>query len=205
MFARIMRKGVIGRQAADIWSVKRAAADSVERAGGHAFQTCTSHAGQGCVLGTRVFVPEESKPQVLEAMAAAVANVKIGPANDPATVLGPVISASNVLLAIVWLSVTVLGFRAGREYRLTEHRRWMIRSVVLTLSIITNRVWVVIWVLALSPQLATTIGGNETLMVQTIAGLSGWLGWVLPLVAVELWLDTRAARTTAVASTLVPS
>ncbi len=69
--------------------------DSVDRAAAHAFQVCTSHAGQGCVLGTRVFVPEESKAQVLEAMAAALANVKIGPANDPATQLGPVISAGQ--------------------------------------------------------------------------------------------------------------
>jgi hypothetical protein len=104
---------------------------------------------------------------------------------------GPVLAASNVLLAIVWLVVTALGFRAGRAYRLAEHRRWMTRSVVLTLSIITNRVWAVVWVIALSPHLATTFGGNERLMIQAIAGLSGWLGWVLPLVAAELWMDAR--------------
>jgi hypothetical protein len=104
---------------------------------------------------------------------------------------GPVLSASNVLLAIVWLVVTALGFRAGRAYRLAEHRRWMTRSVVLTLSIITNRVWAVVWVITLSPDLATTFGGNERLMVQAIAGLSGWLGWVLPLVIAELWMDAR--------------
>jgi hypothetical protein len=104
---------------------------------------------------------------------------------------GPVLSASNVLLATVWLVVTVLGYRAGRAYRLAEHRRWMTRSVVLTLSIITNRVWVVVWIVVLSPQLATTFGGNERLMVQTIAGLSGWLGWVLPWLIAELWLDAR--------------
>ena len=69
--------------------------DSAERAAAHGFQVCTSHAGQGCVLGTRVFVPQDKKAQVLEAMAAAVANVKIGPANDPATQLGPVISANQ--------------------------------------------------------------------------------------------------------------
>ena len=104
---------------------------------------------------------------------------------------GPVLAASNVLLAIVWLVVTALGFRAGRAYRLAEHRRWMTRSVVLTLSIITNRVWAVVWVITLSPQLATTFGGDERLMVQAIAGLAGWLGWVLPLVIAELWLDAR--------------
>jgi hypothetical protein len=76
----------------------------------------------------------------------------------------------------------------ARQYRVAEHRRWMIRSVTLTLSIITNRIWAVMAFLVLSPQLATTFGGNEMLMVQTIAGLSGWLGWVLPLLVVEWWL-----------------
>ena len=69
--------------------------DSVERAGSAAFSVCTAHAGQGCVLGTRVFVPEADKARVLEAMAAAVANVRIGHARDPETQLGPVISAGQ--------------------------------------------------------------------------------------------------------------
>jgi aldehyde dehydrogenase (NAD+) len=66
--------------------------DSAERAGAHALQVCTAHAGQGCVLGTRVFVPQDQKAKVLEMMAAAVANVKMGDASDPDTQLGPVIS-----------------------------------------------------------------------------------------------------------------
>jgi aldehyde dehydrogenase (NAD+) len=69
--------------------------DSAERAGAHGHQVCTSHAGQGCVLGTRVFVPQDRKAEVLELMAAAVANVKIGVATDPETQLGPVISAGQ--------------------------------------------------------------------------------------------------------------
>jgi hypothetical protein len=116
------------------------------------------------------------------------------------TPFGPMLRASNVLLAIVWLTVTIAGYRAGRQYRRTEHRRWMTRSVVLTLSIITNRVWAVVWAITLSPQLATTFGGNEALMIQTIAGLSGWLGWVVPLVLTEWWLDTRGRPATPAAS-----
>lgn len=117
---------------------------------------------------------------------------------------GPVIAASNVVLASVWLLVTALGWRAGRAYDLTAHRRWMTRSVVLTLSIVTNRVWAVIWVIVLWPQLATTFGGNERLMIQAIAGLSGWLGWVLPLIATELWLDRRPRHPAAPAARRVP-
>lgn len=116
------------------------------------------------------------------------------------TPFGPVLRASNVLLAIVWLGVTFAGFRAARRGEYDVHRRWMIRSVVLTLSVITNRVWAVVWFLALSPQLATTFGGNEALLVQTIAGLSGWLGWTIPLLAAEAWLEARPTITSATAA-----
>lgn len=69
--------------------------DAAGRAASAAFTVCTSHAGQGCVLGTRVFVPEENKAEVLEGMAKMLSGVKIGPASDPATQLGPVISAAQ--------------------------------------------------------------------------------------------------------------
>lgn len=104
---------------------------------------------------------------------------------------GPVIRASNVLLAMVWIACAVAGLRAARARQMAAHRRWMVRSVALTMSVITNRVWAVIVTLLLLPQLPTTFGGNEQLMVQSIAGLSGWLGWVLPLLIVEWWLVER--------------
>jgi aldehyde dehydrogenase (NAD+) len=69
--------------------------DKVEAAAMQALMVCGSHAGQGCVLGTRIFVPEESKAKVLESMAQMVSNLKIGRADDPATQLGPVISAAQ--------------------------------------------------------------------------------------------------------------
>jgi hypothetical protein len=108
---------------------------------------------------------------------------------------GPTIRVSNVLLASLWLTATITGFRMARKDRFVEHRRWMIRSVALTLSVITNRVWAVVWFLVLSPQLATTFGGSETVMVQTIAGLSGWMGWVIPLILTEWWLERGGAAT----------
>ena len=107
---------------------------------------------------------------------------------------GPVIRASNVLLAILWLTCSIAGFRMAQQRRMAAHRRWMVRSVALTMSVITNRVWAVIVTLALLPQLPTTFGGSEHLMVQSIAGLSGWLGWVLPLLIVEWWLVERGER-----------
>jgi aldehyde dehydrogenase (NAD+) len=69
--------------------------DSVDRAAGAASQVCTAHAGQGCALGTRVFVPEARKPEVLEKMAALCRDIRVGHANHPETQMGPVISAAQ--------------------------------------------------------------------------------------------------------------
>jgi aldehyde dehydrogenase (NAD+) len=69
--------------------------DSMEAARGAAAQVCLSHAGQGCVLGTRIFVPEAEKPRLLEAMAASVAGAVMGDPGDPSTTMGPVISAAQ--------------------------------------------------------------------------------------------------------------
>jgi aldehyde dehydrogenase (NAD+) len=69
--------------------------DAVDRAAGQARIVCTSHAGQGCALGTRIFVPEDRKAEVIEQMAGVLRDVRIGPANDPQTQLGPVISAGQ--------------------------------------------------------------------------------------------------------------
>jgi aldehyde dehydrogenase (NAD+) len=70
--------------------------DAWEQAKGAAAALCVAHAGQGCALGTRIFVPEERKQELLEAMAATLAAFKVGHAEDPATTMGPVISAAQV-------------------------------------------------------------------------------------------------------------
>lgn len=53
-------------------------------------------AGQGCVLQTRVLVPEACKQEVLEQAADEVAALRLGDPRDPATEVGPVISAAQV-------------------------------------------------------------------------------------------------------------
>lgn len=56
---------------------------------------CTAHAGQGCALGTRIFVPEAEKAAILDKIRTAFAGIRIGNADDPETKLGPVISAAQ--------------------------------------------------------------------------------------------------------------
>jgi uncharacterized membrane protein YozB (DUF420 family) len=105
---------------------------------------------------------------------------------------GPVARVSGVLMSSLWLTFTIVGFRMARQRRHVEHRRWMIRSFALTASIITNRVWSVVWVLVLWPQLDTTYHGDETLLIQTVAGITAWLSWVSVLLIAEWWLERDA-------------
>ncbi|MGW1676056.1 DUF2306 domain-containing protein [Saccharopolyspora sp. NPDC002376] len=129
---------------------------------------------------------------VLPASVLAVAVGVFGP-------FGPVAVGSNVLLGVVWFACTVAGWCAARARRFGDHRRWMVRSFVLTISTVTNRVWTVLWAALLGPQLPTTFGGDEAYMVASIAGLSTWPGWVVPLMASQLWLDRRTKRSRATA------
>ncbi len=104
------------------------------------------------------------------------------------SVFGPLSQVSAVLLVSLWLATTTLGYRRGRQRRFVEHREWMIRSYALTASTITNRVWAPLAVVLLEPKIDTLFGGSEIAYGFTVAGLSAWLGWVLPLVVVEAWL-----------------
>ena len=69
--------------------------DAADRAVAQAMIICTAHAGQGCALGTRLFVPEDRKAEILGKAAAAISKIRIGPAEDPQTQTGPVISAAQ--------------------------------------------------------------------------------------------------------------
>ncbi|KDN21462.1 DUF2306 domain-containing protein [Amycolatopsis rifamycinica] len=110
---------------------------------------------------------------------------------------GPVGAVSNVLLATLWFGCTVQGYRLARARRFGEHRRWMARSFALCMSIISNRIWGVLWAAVLTPQLDTTFGGSELALGQAIAGITTWTGWVLPLLAAEWWLGRGRRRAVA--------
>jgi len=107
---------------------------------------------------------------------------------------GPVTAAADVLGAILWLTFTANGFRAARDHRYGEHRKWMIRSIALTFSIIVNRVWGVLWVIVLTPQLDTTFGGSELALQQSIAALSAWVSFTSVLVLTEWRLQRKPRR-----------
>ncbi|MFI9010498.1 DUF2306 domain-containing protein [Actinosynnema sp. NPDC053489] len=107
---------------------------------------------------------------------------------------GPLNQVGNVLMGALWLAFTVTGYRMARRRRYVDHRRWMIRSFALTASIMSNRVWAVVATIALTPRLDTTFGGSPVALSQAVSGLAAWLGWVVPLLVAEWWLERGDAR-----------
>ena len=126
---------------------------------------------------------------VFTAIPAAVCAMVIG----AATPFGPILAVGNVLLASLWLWFTINGYVADRERRFASHRRHMIRSVTLALSIITNRIWTPVLFIALQPLQDSVFGGNEEHFLWVVAGVGAWLGWTIPMLVVQWWLTRTPA------------
>lgn len=67
----------------------------------------------------------------------------------------------------------------------------MIRSATLALSIITNRIWTPILFVSMQPLRDSVFGGDEERYLWLAAGLGAWLGWTVPMAAVQWWLTRR--------------
>ncbi|WP_036437342.1 DUF2306 domain-containing protein [Mycobacterium sp. URHB0044] len=108
-----------------------------------------------------------------------------------ATPFGPILAVGNVVLSALWLWFTINGYLAVRRGRIAEHRRHMIRSATLALSIITNRIWTPVLFIGLHPLQDSAFGGSEEHFTWVVAGLGAWLGWSIPLLAVQWWLTRK--------------
>ncbi len=127
---------------------------------------------------------------VATAIPAAVCAVVIG----AATPFGPILALSNVTLGALWLWFTVDGFVAARQRRFAAHRRQMLRSATLALSIITNRIWAPVVYLSFQPLRDSVFGGDEDRYMWLVAGVVGWLGWTIPLLLLGAFcLDGKTA------------
>ncbi|SDN92186.1 DUF2306 domain-containing protein [Lentzea jiangxiensis] len=69
----------------------------------------------------------------------------------------------------------------------------MIRSFALTVSIITNRIWGVVAFLLFADRVP------QAEPPATIAGISTWAGWTVPLLISQWWLERQPRRRRAVA------
>ncbi|RSN23325.1 hypothetical protein DMC61_31990 [Amycolatopsis sp. WAC 04169] len=107
---------------------------------------------------------------------------------------GPATRVANVVAGVLWLGCTFAGWHAARQRRFADHRRWMVRSFALTMSIIVSRVTGPIALITLQPQLETTFGGSELALTQSVAAISAWVSTTLVLFAAQWHLDRRPAR-----------
>lgn len=80
---------------------------------------------------------------------------------------------SFVLLSVLWIAVTALGFYYALKKDFAAHRRFMIRSYALTLSAITLRLYAL-----LIPNFVHMGGRDEYALIS-------WASWTLNLLAAE--------------------
>lgn len=102
------------------------------------------------------------------------------------TPFGAVARASGLVMAPLWLGFTALAVLRVRQGRVAEHRRWMVRSFALTMSIVINRiVGVPIFLVLYLLLLDSVFAGDEQALQQVGAGIVTWLSWILALVLAE--------------------
>ncbi|PVM85177.1 DUF2306 domain-containing protein [Caulobacter radicis] len=138
------------------------------------------------VLGSLQFIPAlrrgaasphrwTGRVYVLGCLVGGVAGLVLAPGSSA----GPIATAGFGLLAVIWIAVNVLGWRAAVQGRFVEHRRWMIRSWALTLAAVTLRLYLPLVMVLDLPFLP---------WYRAIS----FLAWVPNLIVAELWL--RRAR-----------
>lgn len=96
----------------------------------------------------------------------------------PGSFAGPIASVGFGSLAVIWIAVTLMGWRAAMQGRFVEHRRWMIRSWALTLAAVTLRLYL------------PTVQILDLPFLPWYRAIS-FLAWVPNLIAAEIWLRRR--------------
>ena len=102
-------------------------------------------------------------------------------------------ATGNLLLSALWLATTTAGFRMARQRRFQEHRRWMIRSFALGMSIVVNRLWGVLMIAVVVPLITTTQAEADALMMPAFTA-TVWLSWVVNLLIAEWWIERTSRR-----------
>ncbi len=88
---------------------------------------------------------------------------------------GAIASTGFTLLSILWITFTANAIRLAMAGRITEHRRWMLRSFALTFAAVTLRLYIPMFM----------VGGLD----YTAASIYlAWICWVPNLVFMEWWL-----------------
>ncbi|WP_163506900.1 DUF2306 domain-containing protein [Fodinicola acaciae] len=120
----------------------------------------------------------------------------------PSTILAIPVAALSVFGAanmaalyafdICWLVTAIAGYRAARQRRFADHRRWMIRNYAVTLGSVFSRFWQPVVAFAVISMADTDIyRGSEVAIAHDIASGSAWLGLVVNLIVAEAYIQRR--------------
>jgi hypothetical protein len=97
---------------------------------------------------------------------------------------GTSLTVGNSICVVLWFGTTLLAWRMARRRRFAEHRRLMIYSFALTLSILYSR-----------PLIGVAISGViPGFTLETFFHNVGWLPWVVNLIFAQWWLNRTARR-----------
>jgi hypothetical protein len=106
---------------------------------------------------------------------------------------GQAIRSVLLVIAVCWATTTIAGLRAAVQHRYEDHRRWMLRNVALTTTIITSRI--LSWQFVnLTFQLLPKTYDHQVLLAATSMDATGlWTALLLHLGFVE-WYLLRPSR-----------
>lgn len=99
---------------------------------------------------------------------------------------------SDYITSSLWLGTTTYGLVLARKRRIADHRRWMLRSFALTISVLFSQV--------LQPTIRSLLSvyiDNEYAMMLTSSAITVWMSWILPFLAVEWLLEREQLRRSA--------
>lgn len=132
------------------------------------------------------------------------------------TMTGQTVRIALLVLAVLWTGTAIAGYRATRQGRYEDHRRWMLRNVALTTVIITSRLIAYGMIYSTPWLLPETYSGavQENLLFVASATSGHWAAMLLHLLFVEWWLlrprrgaqrPARPARRVVAAPTPAPA
>jgi hypothetical protein len=101
---------------------------------------------------------------------------------------GPVVAALDVVAAVLWLGFTVAGWRAGRQRRFGDHRKWMIRSFAMCMNTLMTRALSPVGFLVVLPR-----GLDKEAMILSAATVSAVLSVLTLLLLSQWWIERKPA------------
>lgn len=86
-----------------------------------------------------------------------------------------------VLLSFLWFGFTFLAYKSVKEKKISQHKKWMIRSYALSFSAVTLRLYV--------PLLSLGFGLEHDFVVV----ITSWINWIPNLLVAE-WIIRRMVK-----------